>query len=127
MLNGSCECGKVRFDVAAVRRSVTICHCSQCRRLSGHLWAATHAPFDSLRFTSDEGLSWYISSDFAKRGFCRFCGSSLFYRMQGEDAVGIAVGCLNDTSGLTVGRHVFVKDKGDYYQIAADETQIQKF
>ncbi|WP_395176272.1 GFA family protein [Roseibium alexandrii] len=127
MLKGRCDCGKVRFEVPEVRKTVTICHCGQCRRSSGHTWASTHAHFEELQFTTDEGLTWYESSDFAKRGFCKFCGSSLFYRMNTEDGIGIAAGCLESPTGLEIGKHIFVKDKGDYYDITDDAPQIQKF
>ena len=43
------------------------------------------------------------------------CGASLFYRMNGEAGVGIAAGCLDETSGLRVGKHIYVADKGTYY------------
>ena len=127
MIKGRCDCGSVSFEVEAVRETVTICHCSQCRRTSGHVWASTHAPYDQVKFTNDQGLAWYKSSDFAKRGFCKTCGSSLFYRMNDEDGVGIAAGCLDNPTGLHVGKHIFVKDKGDYYDITDNAPQIQKY
>ncbi len=114
-MKGRCECGKVEFSVETVRETVTICHCSQCRRTSGHLWASTHAPFADLRFETDQGLEWYASSSFAKRGFCKYCGSSLFYRMNDEDGIGIAAGCLENTGGLRIGKEIFRDDKGSYY------------
>ncbi|TCT36164.1 GFA family protein [Martelella mediterranea] len=125
MIKGRCECGAVAFEVDAVRDTVTVCHCSQCRRTSGHLWASTHAPFDKLTFLNDEGLRWYASSDTAKRGFCAQCGSSLFYRMNDETGIGIAAGCLDDTSALRIGKHIFVADKGDYYSLP-DDAEILK-
>lgn len=126
MIEGRCECGAVAFEVEHVRETVTVCHCSQCRRTSGHLWASTHAPFDSVTFMRDEGLQWYRSSESAKRGFCSRCGSSLFYRMNDEDGIGIAAGCLNDTSGLRIGKHIFTDDKGDYYQLPDDAPVLPK-
>ncbi|PRX09556.1 UNVERIFIED_ORG: hypothetical protein BCL66_10656 [Martelella mediterranea] len=131
MIKGRCECGAVAFEADAVRDTVTVCHCSQCRRTSGHLWASTHAPFDKLTFVNDAGLRWYASSDRAKRGFCAHCGSSLFYRMNGEAGIGIAAGCLEDTSALRIGKHIFVADKGDYYPApddaeAAENSQIAR-
>lgn len=128
MIKGRCDCGTVAFEVPAVRETVTVCHCSQCRRASGHVWASTHAAdYDDLVFTAHEGLVWWDSSEFAKRGFCKFCGSSLFYRMNDETGVGIAAGCLDGPTGLSLGKHIFVKDKGDYYDIADDAPQIEKF
>ena len=124
MITSRCECGAVAFAVDEVRPTVTFCHCSQCRRTSGHVWASTHAPFSAVTFTADAGLTWYASSDFAERGFCNRCGSSLFYRLTGKDDLGIAAGCIDMPTGLTPGKHIFVADKGDYYTIADDAPQI---
>lgn len=123
-VKGRCECGKVRFDVEAPRETVSICHCSQCRRTSGHLWASTHAPYDRVEFLENEGLEWFASSDFAKRGFCKYCGSSLFYRMNEEDGIGIAIGCLESPTGMRIGKHIFTASKGDYYEITDDAPQL---
>lgn len=114
-ISGRCECGAVSFEATGVRETVTVCHCSQCRRTSGHLWASTHAPFDSVTFLEDRGLRWFASSETAKRGFCQHCGSSLFYRMNDETGIGIAAGCIDDTSDLRLGKHIFVSSKADYY------------
>lgn len=127
MITGQCECGQVRFEIDAVREEVTVCHCSQCRRMSGHLWASTHAPYAALRFREDTRLKWYQSSHWAKRGFCRDCGTSLFYRMNDEEGVGIAAGCLDLPTGLKISKHIFVKDKGDYYEITDGAEQIQTY
>jgi len=125
-MEGRCECGKVAFRVDEVRETVTACHCGQCRRTSGHLWASTYAPYEKFHLTEDEGLEWFASSDFAKRGFCKFCGSSLFYRMNDEAGIAIAAGCLTPPTGLTITKHIFVADKGDYYEITDDAPQFDR-
>lgn len=127
MYKGRCECGAVAFEVEELRDEVTFCHCSQCRRTSGHQWAATHAEYDALIFTRNVGLKWYASSDWAKRGFCKECGSSLFYRMNGDDGVGIAAGCIETPNSLRAGKHIFTANKGGYYEIADDAPHIEKF
>ena len=124
---GRCECGAVVFETPQLREEVTFCHCSQCRRTSGHQWAATNAPFDTLTFINDEGLTWFASSDWARRGFCNQCGSSLFYRMDGEKGIGIAAGCIDAPNPLKPGKHIFTADKGDYYELADDAPHIEKF
>ena len=126
---GRCECGAVAFSIptTALRPTVTQCHCSQCRRTSGHVWASTYAPFDALNFTDDAGLTWFASSAHATRGFCNHCGSSLFYRSNDEEGVGIAAGCLDDTTGLLTGKHIHVADKGTYYEIADGAPQFDTY
>lgn len=125
-VRGRCECGNVDFRVKSPRKTVTVCHCSQCRRTSGHQWASTHAPYDQLTFIKKEGLEWYASSDTAKRGFCKCCRSSLFYGMNDEDGIGIAAGCIESPSGLVIGKHIFAASKGDYYEISGEELQLNE-
>jgi hypothetical protein len=125
--HGHCECGAVAFTVTGARLAITMCHCAQCRRLSGHHWAATHASWTDVSFRNQVGLTWYKSSAWAKRGFCNRCGASLFYRMNDDDGVGIAAGCIDAPTGFTAGKHIFTRDKGDYYDIAGDAPHIEKF
>ncbi|MGH1465650.1 MAG: GFA family protein [Cognatishimia sp.] len=125
MPSGRCECGSVKFEVKAVRKTVTVCHCSQCRRTSGHLWASTVAPLRDLHFIDDASLAWFQSSESAKRGFCNTCGASLFYVTKADpDCIAIAAGCLEDVTVLNVTKHIFVKDKADYYQICDGAEQL---
>lgn len=123
-IHGQCECGAVTFAVENIRETVTFCHCSQCRRSSGHYWASTRADTADVTFATDQGLSWYRSSDIARRGFCKTCGSSLFYQPIGADHLGIAAGCLDLPTGMTPGKHIFTADAGDYYTIPDDAPHI---
>ena len=123
-LHGRCECGAVVFAVAEARQEVTFCHCSQCRRTTGHYWASTRAALKDVTFSEDRGLTWYQSSDVVRRGFCGICGSSLFYQPLGAEHYGIAVGCFDRPTGLTPGKHIFTADAGDYYMIPADAPQV---
>jgi hypothetical protein len=98
-------------------REIVACHCGQCRRFHGHYGAYTAAPTAALALEADATLAWYRSSDQAERGFCRACGSSLFWRPTGGDYVAIAAGSLDDTGGLTLAAHIFVADKAAYYAL----------
>jgi hypothetical protein len=117
---GGCLCGSVRYEVRGPLRAVIACHCSQCRRTSGHYAAMTSAPSSALRLTRAETLAWYTSSASAERGFCRVCGSNLFWKPAGEGSLSITAGTLDLPTGLAMGEHIFVGDKGDYYAIADD-------
>ncbi len=123
MHTGSCLCGKVAFTIDGDLTPPNACHCGQCRRQSGHLWASTVTHQDNLSFTASDTLSWYRASDIAKRGFCSACGSFLFWQHNDEDTIAISVGSLDEPTGLKLAQHIFVADKGDYYDIQDDLPQ----
>ena len=116
-VTGSCLCGAVKYRINGTLRKVVYCHCEQCRKTSGHFVAATACDTDRLKMTEDAGLSWYQSSDIAKRGFCTQCGSSLFWIPERENYVAIMAGTLDAPTGLTSREHIYVADASDYYDI----------
>ena len=120
---GSCLCGGVAYEVRGPLRPVVACHCSQCRKLTGHHMAATATRIEHFSLTCDETLKWYASSDHAKRGFCNKCGSQLFWRANGAGQISITAGTLDDTSGLKIWGHIFASGKASYYEIPRDERQ----
>lgn len=116
-VTGRCLCGAVRFEVKPPLREVSICHCGQCRRWHGHIGAYTAVPRGNLALTESRGLSWFASSGFARRGFCRDCGSSLFWERNEGDTISITAGSLDSPTGLQTALQIFAHDKGDYYEL----------
>ena len=115
MYQGSCLCGAVTLTATAQTKDPAACHCTQCRKQSGHYWAAMQVPDDALTITGE--VRWYEASANAKRGFCATCGSFLFWKGHAEDDTGVALGALDGPTGLKLERHIFTADKGDYYDI----------
>jgi hypothetical protein len=116
--SGRCLCGAVRYEVRGPLREVLLCHCSECRRWAGHVWAATAARRDHLHVIERGALRWIDSPESetrARRGFCRECGSSLFWEAPGRNTVSIAAGTLDPPTGLRVAGEVHVESAGDYY------------
>ncbi|MDH3586361.1 MAG: GFA family protein [Gammaproteobacteria bacterium] len=114
---GSCLCGAVRFVVNGPLGNVSYCHCSQCRKTSGHFVAAVDCSPGDLQLLEDKGLRWFRSSAIAQRGFCENCGSSLFWRPEHGRHVSIMAGVLDLPTGLQADEHIFVDDASDYYVI----------
>jgi hypothetical protein len=85
--------------------------------MTGHFMAATAARVTDFVLLSQGPLRWYEASAEARRGFCSACGSTLFWAGKGKDYISIAAGTLDDASGLKFACHIFVADKGAYYQI----------
>ena len=117
MHKGSCLCGAVSFEVSGKLGTPDACHCTQCRKQSGHYWASTDVPRDALTIHGADSLSWFRSSEKVRRGFCSTCGSSLFWDPIGKDKIAIAMGAFDKPTGIKLGIHIFVADKGDYYDI----------
>ena len=118
---GSCLCGETRFEVHGPLRDVVACHCSQCRKQTGHYLAATGCATADLRLLADPHVRWFRSSTRARRAFCGNCGSTLFWQADdGQDRISIAAGLLDGPTGLETEGHIFCADKGDYYELPPD-------
>ena len=120
-MKGGCLCGAVMYAVEGPLRPVVNCHCQQCRKSSGHHVAATSAARDKIEIIGE--VTWYQSSETARRGFCAICGSNLFWDGEGKN-LSIQAGTLDGATGLQTRGHIFVADKGDYYEIADDLPQF---
>ena len=124
---GGCLCGAVRYEIKGALRDSIACHCVQCRKTSGHYVSATAVHKLDFEITEDRGLKWYQSSSYVKRGFCNACGSSLFWDMDDRDLMGIMSGTLDGETGIKTSTHIYVGDKGDYYELADDLPKYDGF
>lgn len=118
MPQGSCLCGAVRIYVSAPLKPADACHCAQCRKQTGHYFASTNVPRDALAVEGEDKVGWYHSSEKIRRGFCTVCGSVLFWDPEERDWTSVAMGCFDKPTGTELEIHIFVADKGDYYEIA---------
>ncbi|UKV15026.1 GFA family protein [Thalassospiraceae bacterium SW-3-3] len=114
---GGCHCGEVRYEVHGKLHDTKMCHCKLCRKLHGHVSSYARVEKDALHLIREEGLRWYRLSDQSDRGFCKECGSSLFWRPVRSQEVAITPGTLDGASGISTSAQMFCKDKGDYYPI----------
>jgi hypothetical protein len=116
-MTGGCLCGAVRYRLVGPLGVVGVCHCSQCRRMSGHLAAFTSVGREAL--TVEGEVRWYESTPGAvRRGFCPVCGASLFWERRTEDVLDLWIGSLDGPSRVRIGYHVHVADKPDWYEIS---------
>lgn len=113
---GSCLCGGVKYKISGALRPVVACHCTQCRKTSGHYVAATQCEAKDLNVEAAT-LTWFKSSEVAERGFCGCCGSNLFWRRFGNANVSIFAGTLDGKTGLKMESQIHAESKGDYYDL----------
>ena len=126
MHKGSCLCGAVTFTIEGDLASPDACHCSQCRKQSGHVWASTDVPEDRIAIEGADNLTWYKASEKVRRGFCKTCGSYLFWDPMGQPRLAVAMGAIDAPTGTKLGIHIFTADKGDYYDIADGVPQEER-
>jgi hypothetical protein len=120
MHTGSCLCGAVSFTVACALEPPDACHCTNCRKSSGHYACGTDVPRSAVTVRGDDNVTWYQSSEEVRRGFCRTCGSPMFFDKAGRDWIGLMMGSFDGPTGTHVHVHIFTADKGDYYELPDD-------
>lgn len=130
MLKGSCLCGGVTIQVEGqLEHQPEACHCTQCRKQSGSFLTAVNVRKSRLTIGGEELVGWYSSTDKVERGFCKRCGSTLFWapNMEGYEWIAVAMGLFDEPTGTHLNKHTFVGDKGDYYDIDDGVPQSKSF
>jgi hypothetical protein len=65
-----------------------------------------------------DALGLYTSSDWGERGFCKVCGSSLFWRMRDGAHAVVSAQCIDGLDAPKLVSEIFYDEKPDYYNIA---------
>ncbi|MFC4278074.1 GFA family protein [Achromobacter aloeverae] len=120
MLNGSCLCQGVGFQIAGPVTDLLYCHCRMCRKSHGSAFRARGSVRASeFSWTRGAGLvRYYESSPGQHRGFCSVCGSNLLTRFDADSTIlGLALGVLDDDPGSRPQCHVHVGSKAPWHEI----------
>nr|WP_229680731.1 GFA family protein [Marinobacterium zhoushanense] len=98
-------------------KHVGACHCSMCRKWTGGPLMAVDCGTE-VKFSGEENISTYSSSDWAERGFCARCGSHLFYRLKQNGQYIIPAGLFDTAEALNFDHQIFIDEKPEYYAFA---------
>ncbi|RJF99882.1 GFA family protein [Noviherbaspirillum saxi] len=113
MIHGSCMCGGVHYEYTGHLGTMTVCHCSDCRRAQGSSGVVA-APIDRhlFRWTAGEDLiAEYESSPGKKRAFCRRCGAPLYSRRDdAPDILRLRMGSIDTQIEATPVAHIYTVD-----------------
>lgn len=119
---GKCLCGAVSVAIKMYDNRISTCHCSMCRKWGGGpLFAAE--PVHDVRFSGAEHITVFSSSEWAERGFCKQCGTHLFYRLKEKEHYAIPVGLL-DSDDWAFTQQIFIDQKPDFYTFANDTSML---
>lgn len=79
-----------------------------------------------IAFSNPDNVGRYSHSDWAERGFCKTCGSNLFFRMKASDHYFIMAGALDESQTLWLEEQQFIDDKPSYYAFSNETKNITK-
>ncbi|MEM8937678.1 MAG: GFA family protein [Pseudomonadota bacterium] len=121
--SGQCLCGAIKFKATPKDNEVAVCHCSMCRRISaGPFFGADCG--DSVEFENEDSLGLYGSSEWAERGFCKKCGSVLFWRLKDGTHNHVSLNAFDEPGETMFSTEVFIDEKPEYYSFAQKTQQL---
>lgn len=116
-LKGRCLCSAVTISAASADTKLGACHCAMCRRWAGGPYLALDCGTE-VSFEGEQNIGVFDSSDWAERGFCKQCGSNLFYRLKQNKQYIMSPGLFDDIGDITFDHQVFIEEKPAYYDFA---------
>lgn len=120
-LTGSCLCGAVGITANKASKQVGACHCGMCRKWGGGPFMEIDCGTE-VSFKGEENITVYNSSDWVERGFCKQCGSHLFYRLKETRQHMVPVGIFDDPAPFVFKHQVFIDKKPSFYNFS-NETE----
>ncbi|WP_373635809.1 GFA family protein [Yoonia sp. SS1-5] len=119
-------CGAVSVTVKTPGEQLHACHCDQCRNWTGSMLLSVSAPVDQVDLTGP--VKTFRSSDWAERGWCDRCGTSLFYRTTDPEQAyyGLATGLFPNAGDLPLKLEYFIDNKPDGYAFSGDHQRMTK-
>ena len=129
MVNGSCLCGTVRYEVSGPFNTMVTCHCSMCRKHHGAGFATyVSAPIDGFRWLAGEdSIIGYASSEQGTRYSCNVCGSVVPMLMPAHGLALLPAGPLEGDLGIKPQSHIFVGSKAPWHTITDSLPQHQEY
>lgn len=123
--NGRCLCEKVTVMITTNPKDFTVCHCQSCRTWSGGLSMTVNAG-ERLKFSGEEFVGRYSSSEWAERGFCKNCGTHIYFRLKKTDHYFLMVGLFGRSITPQFGLQEFIDEKPNYYAFANETKTLTK-
>lgn len=129
-MRGGCVCGAVRFEAEPRAREVHACHCETCRRWTGAAFLAVSVLPEDIRFEGAEAIRTYASSEWAERGWCDRCGTTLFYHLTadgfGPKTYEMALGLFDEPDGFPLSSEIYIDRKPAGFAFVGDHARKTK-
>jgi len=129
MIEGSCLCGAIGYQVTGPFNSMTNCHCSMCRKHHGSAFATyVSVPLERFQWTRGEDkLLRYPSSPHGTRDSCTVCGSTVPMTVPEASMAFLPAGPLVGDLDIKPEAHIFVGSKAPWYTITDTLPQHEEY
>jgi len=130
ILQGTCLCGQIGFQIDQALEDASFCHCSICRKNSGSAFAAYGASaIENFKWLQGEDLLRQFNvTDVLTKQFCSCCGSTLITHHSAEpDLYHVSLGCLADDAEVKPLYHQFIDSKANWYSPTDGLPQFQQW
>lgn len=121
-----CNCSAVSIEVTGPLRPVIACHCRECRKQSGYVFAATAALDDNMSVTGGDNITWYSHSVSSKRGFCSICGCYMLFKDAGRQDTAIAAGLFDPPDDIPLESQIYISEKPPTIPLFPDRRSFEK-
>lgn len=113
-VHGSCHCGAVRYEAEVDPDKVTICHCTDCQKLTGSAYrVSVGVAREQFNLLAGEPKTYVKTADSgAKRAqvFCGHCGSPMWVHAVGDDSkLGLRVGNIDERAQLAPRKQIWCR------------------
>lgn len=127
VFEGGCLCGAIRYQSTVPPVRGVICHCAMCRKHSGApILAFVHFPPDTFTWVKGRPTR-YRSSQYAERGFCPQCGSTLSMHEEVlADRVQVTLGSLDEPDRVKIDDHVWTENRIAWFDVKDDLLRYPK-
>jgi hypothetical protein len=124
---GGCLCGATRFSFVGKLDNLYFCHCSQCRKNYGLYGAFAGVIRSALVTEKADKLQSFKSSRNTTRTFCGVCCSPVTWDREGDEHVYVLMGTLDGDIQTTGAKHIYLNERGGYYEICGSMNAGQDF
>ncbi len=126
-ITGQCLCGEVTVSAVMSAPALRACHCDMCRRHTSAMFMSIKVDQESIEVHGP--AKSFRSSDWAERGFCERCGSTLWYSTVENGERNLAAGLFPDAGGAEMKIEFFADMcpagyalKGSHRKLTTNET-----
>jgi hypothetical protein len=116
-VTGACHCGAIRYEAEVDPNTVAVCHCTDCRRLTGTAFRLSIVALPGSFRLLDGAPRIYLktadSGRVREQAFCEQCGSPIYATSPGPEprVYNLRVGSINEHEQLRPHRQIWSRSR----------------